>query len=142
MKNQLFLLALLLLPAMGFGQQYSIDWHKIAGGGGTSTNGPYSLSGTIGQADASGALTNGGYSVTGGFWAIYAVQTAGAPLLTIIFTNNAAVVSWPASATGWTLQTNGNVNTTNWVNYGGTVVNNTVTNSPPTGKLFFRLFQP
>jgi hypothetical protein len=27
-------------------------------------------------------------------------------------------------------------------NYGGAVVNNTVTNSPPRGKLFFRLTQP
>ena len=140
--KKLFLLVALLLPAAGFAQSYTIDWHKIAGGGGTSTNGPYSLSGTIGQVDASGALTNGGYSVTGGFWAIYAVQTEGAPLLTIVYTNSAAVVSWPLTATGWTLQTNGNVATTNWVNYGGTVVNNTVTNSPPTGKLFFRLTQP
>jgi hypothetical protein len=141
MKKLFFLLAL-LLPGIDFAQEYSIDWYKIAGGGGTSTNGPYSLSGTIGQVDASGALTNGGYSATGGFWAIYAVQTAGAPLLTIIYSNNAAVVSWPASASGWTLQTNSNVATTNWSNYVGTVVNNAVTNSPPLGKLFFRLIQP
>jgi len=140
MKKTLLLLSL-LVPAAGFAQ-YSIDWHKIAGGGGTSTNGQYSLSGTIGQPDASTALTGGNYALIGGFWAIYAVQTPGAPLLTIIYTNNQAIVSWPLSATGWTLQTNGNVSTTNWVNYGGTVVNNAVTNSPPTGKLFFRLFQP
>jgi len=132
----------LLLPAAGFAQSYSIDWYKLAGGGGTSTNGQYSLSGTIGQPDASGALTGGNYSVTGGFWAVYAVPTPGAPLLTIVYTNNQAVVSWPLSATGWTLQTNGNAGTTNWANYGGAVVNNTVTNSPPMGKLFFRLTQP
>src|ERR1700691_375120 len=107
--KKLFLLVSSVAATASFAQTYSIDWYKIAGGGGTSTNGPYSLSGTIGQVDASGALTNGGYSVTGGFWAIYAVQTAGAPLLTITFTNNAAVVSWPESATGWTLQTNSNV---------------------------------
>jgi hypothetical protein len=29
----------LLFPAVGFAQSRSIDWHKIAGGGGTSTNG-------------------------------------------------------------------------------------------------------
>ena len=132
----------LLFPAVGFAQSYTIDWHKIAGGGGTSTNGQYSLSGTIGQPDASIAMTGGNYTLTGGFWAIYAVQTPGAPLLTIVYSNNQAIVSWPLSATGWMLQTNGNVGTTNWVNYGGAVVNNTVTNSPPTGKLFFRLTQP
>ena len=30
-------------------QSYSIDWYKIAGGGGTSTGGTYQVSGTIGQ---------------------------------------------------------------------------------------------
>ena len=44
--------------------QYSIDWHTIDGGGGTSTGGPmigvnYSVSGTIGQADAGGPMTGG-----------------------------------------------------------------------------------
>ena len=46
--------ALVLLPvASGVrAQSYSIDWFKIAGGGGTSTGGVYSVSGTIGQHDA------------------------------------------------------------------------------------------
>jgi hypothetical protein len=122
-------------------QSYSIDWYKIAGGGGTSTNGQYSLSGTIGQPDASAPMTGGNYSLTGGFWAIYAVQTAGAPLLTISISNNQAVVSWPVAATGWTLQTNNNLATGTWVNYTGTVTNNSATNSPSTGNLFFRLEQ-
>ena len=132
----------LLFPAIGFAQSYSIDWHKIAGGGGTSTNGQYALSGTIGQPDASIALTGGNYTLTGGFWAIYAVQMPGAPLLTIVYANNQAIVSWPLSATGWTLQTNSNVATTNWVNYAGTVVNNIVTNTTAGTRLFYRLFQP
>src|SRR6516164_4620415 len=51
-------------------QNYSIDWYKIAGGGGTSTGGTYQVSGTIGQPDASGAMTGGNYSITGGFWAL------------------------------------------------------------------------
>src|ERR1017187_4895147 len=66
-----------------FGQEYSIDWYKVSSGGGTSTGGVYSVSGTIGQPDASGAISGGNYSLTGGFWALYAVQTPGAPLLTI-----------------------------------------------------------
>jgi len=140
------MLALLVFASMpltsAFAQSYSIDWHKIAGGGGTSTNVQYSLSGTIGQPDASTALTGGNYTLTGGFWAIYAVQTPGAPLLTIVYTSNQALVSWPLSATGWTLQTNGNVATTNWVNYAGSVVNNTVTNTTAGTRLFYRLFQP
>jgi len=50
--KKLILLFHLLLPSLGFAQQYSIDWSTIDGGGGTSTGGDYSLSGTIGQPDA------------------------------------------------------------------------------------------
>ena len=134
-------LFLMLAAAAVHAQSYSIDWYKISGGGGTSTGGTYSVSGTIGQPDASGALTGGNYSVTGGFWALYAVQTAGAPLLTITYLGNQAVVSWPPSVTGWTLQTNANLATPTWGNYLGSVVNNRATNSPPKGNVFFRLKQ-
>ena len=131
--------ALVLLTLTAHAQNYTIDWFKVSGGGGTSTNGQYSLSGTIGQPDASGAMSGGGYSVTGGFWALYAVQTPGAPLLTITLVGNQAIISWPPSATGWTLQTNANLSTPTWGNYAGAIVNNSVTNSPPKGNLFFRL---
>jgi hypothetical protein len=87
-------------------------------------------------------MTGGNYSLTGGFWSLYAVQTPGAPLLTITYSGNQAIVSWPPSATGWTLQTNNNLATGSWGNYLGIVVNNSATNSPPTGNLFFRLTQP
>jgi hypothetical protein len=139
--RQAFLFFALLIPSLGWAQQYSIDWYKVAGGGGTSTGGVYAVSGTIGQPDASAPLTGGGYSLTGGFWALYAVQTPGAPLLTITYFGNQAVVSWPLSATGWTLQTNNNLTAGAWGNYLGTVVNNSVTNSPPRGNIFFRLKQ-
>jgi hypothetical protein len=139
--KKIFLLSSLLVPAIGFAQSYSIDWYKVAGGGGTSTGGQYSLSGTIGQPDASGTMSGGNYALTGGFWSLYAVQTPGAPLLTITYANNQAIVSWPASVTGFMLQTNSNLSTGTWGNYLGMVVNNTVTNAPPKGNLFFRLKQ-
>lgn len=132
----------LLLPAGVMAQSYSIDWYKVAGGGGTSTGGTYTVSGTIGQPDAIGQMSSGKYSLTGGFWAIYAVQTPGAPLLSIAYVGNKAVVSWDTSITGWTLQTNVNLATpTTWGNYQGTIINNSVSNSPPPTKLFFRLKQ-
>jgi hypothetical protein len=56
----------LALSASG---QFSIDWFTIDGGGATSTSGVYSISGTIGQPDAGGAITGGNYSLTGGFGA-------------------------------------------------------------------------
>ena len=51
------------------GNGYDLTWNVIAGGGGTSTsaNGVYSLSGTIGQADA-GTLSGPPYTLNGGFW--------------------------------------------------------------------------
>jgi hypothetical protein len=137
--KKLFLLLGLLMPAIGFAQQFSIDWYKVSGGGGTSTGGVYSLNGTIGQHDASGAMSAGSYSVSGGFWSLFAVQTPGAPLLIITRVGNQAIVSWDSSVTGWTLQTNSNLSTGTWGNYLGTVINNSVTNAPPTGTVFFRL---
>lgn len=48
---------------------YNLSWFTIDGGGATPGDSPgYSLSGTIGQADA-GLLSNGGHALHGGFWA-------------------------------------------------------------------------
>jgi len=48
-------------------QSFSIDRFAIAGGGGTSSGGDFTLNGTIGQQDA-GATSGGNYSLAGGFW--------------------------------------------------------------------------
>src|ERR1017187_10234850 len=87
------LLTFLVITISVRAQSYSVDWYKVSGGGGTSTGGGYSVSGTIGQHDAGGPMTGGGsYSVTGGFWALYAVQTPGAPVLSIkLTTTNTAI---------------------------------------------------
>ncbi|MGA2243299.1 MAG: hypothetical protein ABSH11_14840 [Verrucomicrobiota bacterium] len=145
--KRLILLFGLLIPSISFAQQYSIDWYKIAGGGGTSTGGVYSASGTIGQPDASGVMTGGNYSVQGGFWGVVAVvQTPGAPLLTITLNPQLSTinVSWPSPSTGWTLQQNSDLTTTSWSTSGGISDNGTnksITITSPTGNLFFRLKQ-
>jgi hypothetical protein len=120
---KLWLIALALLSTLNpqlstaFAQSFSIDWHTIDGGGGSSTNGPYSLSGTIGQPDAGGPMTNGQYSVTGGFWALpIAVQTPGAPMLHI--TNAApgfATVWWTPATTGYVLQQSDSLSPAAWI---------------------------
>jgi hypothetical protein len=130
-------------------QSYSIDWYKIAGGGGTSTNGQYSVSGTIGQPDASGAMTGGSYSLTGGFWSLISVvQTPGVPNLVIVPNGpNSVKILWPDPATNsFTLQQNNNLATTaNWTTtgYATSAANgtNSITITPPVGNLFFRLKQ-
>jgi hypothetical protein len=141
------LVAMLLfatLPLVStFAQTYSIDWYKIAGGGGTSTGSVYAVSGTIGQHDAGGPMTGGNYSLTGGFWALISVvQTAGAPTLFIRYAGNTVTVYWQ-DVSGWNLQQNGNlalpagwsassgVTTTNGTNY--------LNVTPPAGNLFFQL---
>ena len=91
----LLLIPLLLAASAVQAQQYSIDWYKIAGGGGTSTGGVYAVSGTIGQHDAGGPMTGGSYSLTGGFWSlITVVQTPGAPLLTITFNLQLSTITY------------------------------------------------
>jgi hypothetical protein len=149
---------LLLLAAVWFGggqlallaqsQQYSIPWYKVAGGGGTSSNGQYTVSGTIGQDDAGGPMTGVNYSLTGGFWAIYAVQTPGLPYLAIVRSGNNVIVSWPDPNTNsYTLQQNNNLADTN--SWGTTVFpitwangTNSITIGPPSPNyLFFRLKQ-
>src|SRR5438874_13141795 len=110
--------AMLLLTLTLNAQPYAIDWYKVAGGGGTSTGGVYSVSGTAGQPDA-GTMTGGSYGLVGGFWSLIAVvPTAGAPLLTIKrTTTNTVAVSWPSPSTGFLLQQNTNrVNSVNWSN--------------------------
>jgi hypothetical protein len=138
--------AALLFAQPASAQSYSIDWYKIAGGGGTSSGGTYQLSGTIGQADAGAPLTGGSYSLTGGFWSLISVVTTpGLPNLTITWINpNSVKVSWPNSG-AYTLQSNNNLATATWNAFGGTVTTangtNSVTITPPAGNLFFRLAQ-
>jgi hypothetical protein len=124
-------------------QTYSIDWFKIAGGGGTSTGGVYSVSGTIGQPDASGPMTGGAYSLVGGFWALpVLVQTPGAP--TLFITNAApgfATIWWTPARPGFTLQFADSLAPMNWVNApSGT--NNPATVPATLPMRFHRLFKP
>jgi hypothetical protein len=129
-------------------QNFSIDWFTIDGGGGTSAGGVYSVSGTIGQPDASAQpLTGGNFSLVGGFWSILPIQTPGAPLLTIqLTTTNTALVSWPSPSAGFTLQQNSDLNTPNWIAAPQAVADNGTSKSiivnPPVGNRFYRLIKP
>ena len=144
-----WVLAVLLLAggsSMLQAQNYSIGWSKIAGGGGTSVNGPYTFNGTIGQPDASGTATSGQYAFTGGFWAFLGVvPTPGAPKLYISHSGSTVTVFWP-DVSGWSLQQNNNLATpagwsvnSSWTTSNGT---NYLNLTSPTGYLFFRLSSP
>ena len=106
------LLCFCLLPSAfclpAFAQTYSVDWLKVAGGGGTSTGGVYTATVTFGQADAGGPMQGGGYSFEGGFWSLYAVQsssvTGNAPVITsppqAVLATNVNGVAFSVAATG------------------------------------------
>lgn len=145
-----FLAAAALLSLLsGFNSlaDYSLDWHTIAGGGGTSTNAQYSISGTIGQ-PATSTLAGGRYTVQSGFWGlIAAIQTPGAPPLRIINTGtNAVALVWPSTQTTFDLQQTTDLNNPGWASVGATPLNdgtnNTVIITPATGNRFFRLKWP
>ena len=141
--NRAFLALILLIPGITDAQSYSIDWHKVAGGGGTSTNAQYSLSGTIGQPDAGGPLTNGQYSVTGGFWVLPTlVQTSGAP--TLYITNAApgfATIWWTPPTPGFALQFTDGLAPTAWV-VAPSGTNNPATVPATLPARFYRLGKP
>jgi hypothetical protein len=128
-------------------QNYSIDWYTIDAGGGTSTGGVYSVIGTVGQPDA-GRMAGGAYSLDGGFWSLSAVQTPGAPLLSVLRTaTNTVAVFWPSASAGYQLQQNTNgVDTVNWSNVASTIQDDGTTKtllvSPPSGNRFYRLIKP
>ncbi len=126
--------------------QYSIDWYRISGGGGTSTGSVYAVSGTIGQSDASGTTTSGSYSLIGGFWAfISLVQTPGAPKLCISRSGSSAIIYWQA-VSGWTLQQNNSLTVpAGWAGSSGVTTSNGTNYlfiTAPSGNLFFRLNNP
>ena len=136
-------LATLCLASLGVAlAQYAIDWHTIDGGGGTSVGGMYSVSGTIGQPDAGLPMSGGTYSLTGGFWAAFAIQTPGAPLLCIEAGGpGQATVSWTPDDAGWRLQEATSLVLGNWVDSASGPTNPvTVPVSAPT--TFYRLFKP
>jgi hypothetical protein len=139
----LALLAVLSATIAANSQSYSIDWSTIGGGGGTSTGGVYSLSGTIGQAGA-GNMGGGNYTLVGGFWGILAaVQTRGAPLLTITVSGTNAIISWSSDSIGFVLEQNAALEPTNWTGVAQTPSDNGTTRSvtvqATVGNRFYRL---
>jgi hypothetical protein len=134
------------LTMEGLAQSFSIDWFTIDGGGGTSAGGVYSLSGSIGQPDA-GTMSGGNYTLDGGFWGVAAVQTPGAPLLSVVRSNNNVVISWPLPASGFLLdQVTALTASPSWMQvafpYQTNATHIYVTVPMPSGTKYYRLRKP
>ncbi len=135
-------LALSLGCASALAQDFSLDWFKIAGGGGTSTGGVFSVRGTIGQSDAGGAMTNGPFSLTGGFWVLpIAVPTENAPTLLIApGPAGFATISW-ATTPGFVLQSTPSLTMPAWTNAPSGSTNPVVVPATVPAQ-FYRLIKP
>ena len=137
----------MLLATAAQAQNYAITWYTVDGGGGTSTNGVYTVSGTIGQPDA-GTLTGGNFTLQGGFWGdVAAVPVPGAPLLTITRTaTNSVIVSWPLPADGWVLEQVSAVTGASWSQISPPYTNDGtrawLVVPTPTGNRYYRLRKP
>ncbi|HEY5913060.1 MAG TPA: hypothetical protein VJA21_20915 [Verrucomicrobiae bacterium] len=112
------LVVLIVTAPVVLAQNYSISWWTVAGGGGASTGGVFSLCGTMGQPAAGTAMTNGSYSITGGFWALpVAVQSGEAPALTILPASpGQATISWAPNTPGFVLQSSPGLDSPAWAN--------------------------
>ncbi len=58
-----------VLTALATPVAFDLPWWTVDGGGGMSSDGSYTLHGTVGQADAGPPLSDGSLSLQGGFWA-------------------------------------------------------------------------
>jgi len=94
--------ALLGFTTLALAQSYSIDWHTIDGGGGTSTGGTFVLSGTIGQPEA-GRMSDSRYTIEGGFWSFPAANPSAVEAVTI-FDNTTGIDNGNIGATTTTWQ--------------------------------------
>jgi len=124
-------------------EHYAINWSSVDGGGGTSTGGVYTVSGTIGQPDASAVtMTGGNYALTGGFWTIIAIQKPGGPTLTIAPAGpGMATLSWAPDTPGFVLQETLALTPENWSNSPSGAAN-PVTVTVPNDTTFYRLDHP
>ena len=141
-----FLLMGLLISTFSFAQSYSIDWYKIAGGGGTSTGATYASQRHHRPAGcrrrderrqllAHRRLLESHFRCANGRRAESDHHPFG----------NSVIVSWPNTGS-YTLQQNANLAlASGWTTSGYSISTSNGTNSititPPTGNLFFRLKQ-
>lgn len=141
-------LALLACVASAGAQELSLQLGAFPAGGGTSVGENFSLSGVIGQPDATVVPLSGGqFTVAGGFWNLFLLQTPGAPVLNIsILSATTARISWPLNSSGFTLQMNPDLGANNWSALADSVQSNGTENfvivNSSSGIKLYRLFRP
>jgi len=126
------------------GEEFSLFWFSIDGGGGVSGGDVYSLSGAIGPAVV-GETSGNDYTVQGGFWSIVALEVGAPPVLRISRTATGDVeISWPGPALGFVLQKSSELGpSATWTDVGASVIthgtNVSVIEPVEGGGRFYRL---
>ncbi len=146
MKTSFLLAAIapcLALAGTAAGQDYSIDWYTVDGGGGTSAGRNFSVSGTSGQPDASlRPMTGGSLSLVGGYWSLFSVEPPGGLLLTIRAVGpGLATLSWVPDTPGYVLQETLTLSPSDWRPAPSGSMNPVVVPLVEEMK-FYRLFRP
>ena len=97
--------ALLALAASSAqAQPYDLSWWTVDGGGATNlAGGPYSLSGTVGQADAGGPFAGAPYLVHSGFWSAFAGSGGGPSADLAITKTDGQAAAVPGQAVSYTI---------------------------------------
>ncbi|MCF7674059.1 MAG: hypothetical protein K9N23_01180 [Akkermansiaceae bacterium] len=128
------------LPALA---DFVIGWHTMDAGGGESHGERFSISGTIGQPDASGLMTGERFAATGGFWPLPVLeQMPGAPVLRIHRVEPGQVtLSWSPATPGWVLQESPSLTPDAWVDVPSDATNPVNVPTSHTRR-FYRLRRP
>ena len=147
--TQMACLIVVLLAAVSVrGQNFTLHWFTLDGGGIQSTGGVYSASTSVGQ-PVTGVLSGGSYSGWGDFWSIAGVaQELNAPTLSV--TNNAGtlIVAWEKIASDFVLEWTPSLSTPviSWsqvaLPYQTNATQNFVSDPAPSGNSFYRLRKP
>jgi hypothetical protein len=134
--------AVLLLTcyAGSHAQPYAIESNAINGGGGVSAGGKYTLVGSVGQPDV-GTISGDRFTLEGGFWpsALVVPAPGEAPTLFIQSSKLDVVLSWDATASGFTLEQTDNLSAAVWT---PAPTGNPVMIAATNGTRFYRLRKP
>src|SRR4029453_3637824 len=95
--------------------QFNIEWYTLIGGYQISGGGNYSIASSAVESTG-GTVTGGVYVLQGGDGLQGYTITSGNPKLVAFCTGNSCVVSWPATAEGFTLQQASDLTAPSWQN--------------------------
>lgn len=73
-------------------QDFTLDWHSVAGGGGESRGGDFDLISTIGEPHA-GEMLGGDFTIMGVWGTVTSVETS----LSVSLAEGFVIISWPES---------------------------------------------